>query len=433
MCTCAHVHMHAGWVPRDVVEVGAGPTAMLACLATWTHSLARSLAHSLARSLAGSLSHLLDLSSRWERGLACMHACHAYIAQVGPGPAAMRMRPSGSRSVLPRSSRTRGGIRTVFLEEEIKLNTAKMAQAWHDEYFETDRADGLDGRLRPPTTARGGVGVGGLDSEVVVRMQASSRRWREHWALSTSFFGIPRVKFYLHTLTFAIYLLLYALVVGVVWPHDYSWLSWTHHMHPQWDTRRGFSAPEVAEMALWFYHLGRLVEEVRAYACPCTGACAHARYAPTPTPTQVELFLAPFSSEAMRRNGPSWRVQGAGYSAGLSWRALVSTYATDTFKLTDLVTLVVMSVCLVVRVLLWFDSSDTRGADGTVYLLAPGAIGFDWVQVQAMMQVIQCCFAISAVLVFFRFLGSLSWWSDAVGEDIAILIAMVCMHACAHA
>ena len=42
-----------------------------------------------------------------------------------------------------------------------------------------------------------------------------------------------------------------------------------------------------------------------------------------------------------------------------------------------------------------------------------------------MMQLVQAAFAVSTVLVFFRFLGSLSLLSGRTGEDIAILVAMV--------
>lgn len=121
-----------------------------------------------------------------------------------------------------------------------------------------------------------------------------------------------------------------------------------------------------------------------------------------PLACQVELFLNPMRSE---RDG--------GVDASLR-QAAVAYF--DPFKVVDVLTLTVMSICFVLRALLWLDSTDTRGAGAHVdYLMGPGVLGFEWDTVQTLMQIVQSCLAFAVVAVFFRFL-SLGWLSDDASE-----------------
>ena len=131
-------------------------------------------------------------------------------------------------------------------DDDNTVMALRAARAMHDEYYEVDQS-----QIEGPMAA--------ADVHEIVALSRGSGS--ESLTTSVAFFEIPRVKLYLHTLAFAFYLLLYGLVVGVAWT-ERDWLSWStaptasSHMHPQWEMSQ-ISTPEIAELLLWLYHLGR--------------------------------------------------------------------------------------------------------------------------------------------------------------------------------
>ena len=150
------------------------------------------------------------------------------------------------------------------------------------------------------------------------------------------------------------------------------------------------------ELCLWLHHLGRCAEE-------------------------FELFFVP--------------LRGGGRSAALGGRrpslydCAVAYFGDDFFKVINAFVLVLMSGCLALRTLLWLDSADARDAiaadafatpegSGGWYLLSPGALALRWRDVQTLMQLVQSALAVAGVATFFRFLGTLSWASETIGEEV---------------
>lgn len=334
---------------------------------------------------AGSLGHVLALWIEICVRLLHVASCGALrcvlrdvlgsFVDVADGPAMNRFddvdRADSGR--VPR-------VRLHYSASEREQRRYYDAQAWHDEYYGVVAASS-------ETSTQAAVRVGAALYASRGGEDAGKLRSQHAWRLSVAFFAIPRVKFYLHTAMFVGYLALYIIVVGVVWPR--GWLARGSAMQPQWPDE--LTANFVAELILWVYHFGRLYEE-------------------------VELLLLPTRAESQG---------GAELSISQAW----SAYFSDVWKVLDAATLGLMSGCFVLRALLWLDSADVSdqgvGAADADYLMARGAIGFEWSTVAILMQIIQSCFAVSAVLVFVRSLGLLGWASDRTGEIVAILIAMV--------
>lgn len=88
------------------------------------------------------------------------------------------------------------------------------------------------------------------------------------------------------------------------------------------------------------------------------------------------------------------------------------SYFASTWNCLDVTTLLMMTVCLVLRVLVWID-----GAAGRYSI--PGNLGFSSDALRQLAQMIQCLFAVSAVLVLLRFLETLSY-SNAMGELLKV-------------
>lgn len=78
----------------------------------------------------------------------------------------------------------------------------------------------------------------------------------------------------------------------------------------------------------------------------------------------------------------------------------------------DFATLSMMTVCLVMRTLVWIDGA------GALYG-GEGQLGLSYNALQHMQQMIQCLFATSSVLVVLRFLETLSY-SNRMGELIKV-------------
>ena len=94
----------------------------------------------------------------------------------------------------------------------------------------------------------------------------------------------------------------------------------------------------------------------------------------------------------------------------------------------DFATVLIMLACFLMRVIIWVDESNARqpefhGAARSSYI-GEGALGLSESNKLLMLQLIQSSFAISTVLVFVRFLDSMSIFPQ-MGELNTMLGAMI--------
>ena len=96
----------------------------------------------------------------------------------------------------------------------------------------------------------------------------------------------------------------------------------------------------------------------------------------------------------------------------------VAKYASSFWNRWDLLMLILMSICLLLRVLVWADGPNML-ATGEA-----GALGLSYDAITQMIHIVQCLFALSAILVVLRFLETLSYWNE-MGELMKMFRAMV--------
>ncbi|KAL1519094.1 hypothetical protein AB1Y20_003361 [Prymnesium parvum] len=199
----------------------------------------------------------------------------------------------------------------------------------------------------------------------------SATSFKNYLEISLGFFCIPQVKIVTHGVFYIGYILLYWLLLtgshfGVLDQSAWPWMYRLGTLKPDWPHGNSSSttAPLIIELLLWSFYFGRVFEE------------------------GIQMQL-----QTIR-----------GYFASY-WNQL------------DFATLSMMTVCLVMRTLVWIDGA------GALYG-GEGQLGLSYNALQHMQQMIQCLFATSSVLVVLRFLETLSY-SNRMGELIKMFRAMV--------
>ena len=254
-----------------------------------------------------------------------------------------------------------------FIKPPVPIRpVTKFNDECDDDEDEDEEDDWDDDYFRKAAAGDGGGKRGGKF--------AATHRTVQSLRLSFAFFGIPRIKFAVHTLSYAVYLLVFLFVLcgPTVLERPWSWGWHTGKMYSSLPGAHGHVDPSfVLEMILWLYVGGKIIEE---------------------------------GEQAIR--------------AGML------NYWKDMWNKIDVVTLLLMSVCFVCRVLLWLDYSESDGALIAFEAGSDGLLRINWIERNYLLQVIQTFMAISVVLVFVRFLEPLSI-NPALGELVQIVIAMV--------
>ena len=192
--------------------------------------------------------------------------------------------------------------------------------------------------------------------------------------LAVEFWNIPRVKFYFHAIMYIVYIALYLFIIGgsdiIISP--WGWAGTHGVMYPNLPTR--MDPNSIMEFLLWTYLIGRIIEEGQ---------------------------------------------QIAGEDS-------LASYFGDVWNRIDFASILIMSACFALRILIWVDVSGLNNLYGGLLPIdaGVGTLGLTHETKLVIMQFIQICFSISSLLVIIRFFDTMSI-NPALGELVIIVIAML--------